>query len=442
MGFSQDFLWGSASSDYQIEGAFDEDGKGLGIWDALSAGHVKHGENGDVACDHYHRYKEDVQLMKEMGLKAYRFSVSWPRVMPEEGVVNETGLDFYRNLVKELTEAGIEPMCTLFHWNLPMWLHEKGGWYQEEVALHFEKFTEVVVKALSDKVSYWMTINEPAAFIGNGYITGLHAPFESNLANLEKLGEIIPALSRNVLLSHGRAVKKIREHAELPPKIGMALNGTLILPSEQTEDAIEEARAATFSATNSFAGIDWWADAAIRGILPDALKSVINEEDLAIIHQTLDFFGYNCYNANNFDDDYQPNDRVYPGMARTAMGWPITPDALYWAAKFWFERYELPILITENGMANVDFVMDDGEIHDPQRIAYMKQYLSGLKKAVSEGIPAIGYLYWSTMDNFEWAEGYDKRFGLIHVDFQTQKRTLKESAYWYKKLIAENGAQL
>lgn len=442
MSFSAEFMWGAASSAYQIEGAWNEDGKGMGIWDALSEGHVRHNENGNVACDHYHRYKEDIALMKEMGLKSYRFSVSWPRIMPNEGEVNEKGIQFYKNLVDELINAGIEPMCTLFHWNLPMWVYEKGGWRFEGISDAFAQYTEVVVKALSDKVSYWMTINEPATFIGNGYIAGAHAPFEKNVESWEKIGEILPGLCKNVLLCHGKAVRTIRSHAIKKPQIGMALNGNLIVPWEDTEEGIATARAATFTEAASFFGIDIWAGAMVNGELHPMLVPVISEEELKTIHQPLDFFGFNCYNAFNYDENMGPNPAVYPGMPRTAVEWPITPDALYWAVRFIYEKYKLPVMITENGMANLDFIMTDGKVHDPQRIEYMKMYLRGLKRAVEEGLPVIGYQYWSILDNFEWADGYDKRFGLIYVDYRTQKRTLKDSAYWYAQLIKENGENI
>lgn len=442
MGFDKEFLWGAASAAYQVEGAYDEDGKAMGIWDALSEGHVKHGENGNIACDHYHRFKEDVAIMKRMGLKSYRFSVSWPRIMPEEGKINEKGVQFYKDLVTELVDAGIEPMCTLFHWNLPMWLHEKGGWRFEGISDIFEEYTKVVIDALSDKVSWWMTINEPACFIGNGYITGIHAPFESNVDNWDKIGEILPCLCKNVLLSHGKAVQTIRQYAVKEPKVGMALNGNLILPLDKTDEAIAAAKTATFSYETSFFGIDLWAGAMILGDLHPIIANAISAEELAVIHQPLDFLGYNCYNANNYDEYAGKNELVYPGMPRTSMEWPITPTALYWAAKFFYERFQIPLLITENGMANLDFIMTDGKVHDPQRIEYLKMYLKGLKQAVDEGVPVIGYQYWSIMDNFEWAEGYDKRFGLIYVDYQTQERTPKDSAYWYAEVIETNGREL
>lgn len=442
MSFANEFLWGAASAAYQVEGAYDADQKGMGIWDALSSGHVKHGENGNVACDHYHRYKEDIALMKKIGLKSYRFSVSWPRIMPQEGQVNEKGLEFYRNLVAELCDAGIEPMCTLFHWNLPMWVYEKGGWHYEGISDIFADYVEQVVNALSDKVTYWMTMNEPACFVGNGYVTGTHAPFENNLSNLDKLGEILPPICKNVLLSHGKAVQVIRKCAKSSPKIGAALNASLMMPWKETKEEIAAAKEATFSENTGFAGMDFWAGPMINGTLSPMLAPFFSEEERKEVNQPLDFLGYNCYNADNYNEYTGPNPAVYPGMPRTAMEWPITPDALYWAVKFFYEKYGLPIMITENGMANLDFVMSDGKVHDPQRIEYMKMYLKGLKRAADEGMPVIGYQYWSILDNFEWAEGYDKRFGLIYVDYRTQERTLKDSALWYADVIAENGACL
>ena len=447
MSFSKDFLWGAASAAYQVEGAYDEDGKGMGIWDAMSEGHIKHGENGNVACDHYHRYKEDVAIMKEMGLKAYRFSVSWPRVMPQEGVVNPKGIEFYQNLVQELLDAGIEPMCTIFHWNLPMWIYEKGGWYCEQISDYFAEYTKVVVEALSDKVSYWMTVNEPACFIGAGYLGGMHAPFEkievdmTNPHAMQEIGRKMASLTKNVMLSHGKAVQTIRKFAVKAPKIGMALNAGMHTPWEETAEAVEEARAKTFSDGAMVFHLNWWADPMIKGVLPQALAPFVSEDELSVIHQPLDFFGYNSYNSDNYSEDMGANEHVYAGMPRTAMGWPITPDVLYWAAKFCYERYHLPILITENGMANLDFVMSDGKVHDPQRIEYLKGYIGGLQKAAEEGVPVLGYMYWSILDNFEWAEGYDKRFGLVYVDYQTQKRTRKDSSYWYADVIQRNGIE-
>lgn len=440
--FPEGFLWGAASAAHQIEGAHDIDGKTLGIWDALAEGHVKRNENGHIACNHYHLFKEDVAIMKEMGLKAYRFSISWPRVVPEEGKVNEQGLAFYINLVDELLEAGIEPMVTLYHWNMPMWVHEQGGWHNEKIIDNFSFFVEVVVKALSAKVSNWMTFNEPACFIGNGYITGEHAPFEKRLEDLTAIPQVVALLSKHVLLAHGKAVQIIRAQAKLPAKVGIALNGTLVEPQDTSSEKIEVAKAKMFSDYALFGTFSWWADPIVLGRIPEPMQAMINNEEIKMINQPIDFLGYNCYSTSNYDEWMPDHDPTYPGMPRTAMGWTITPNALYWAMKFFFERYKLPMIITENGMTNVDFVAMDGKVHDPQRVDFLRGYLKGLHQSIEEGIPVFGYLYWSILDNFEWAEGYDPRFGLVYVDYRTQKRTRKESSYWYEKVIKTNSLDI
>ena len=436
MGFSKDFLWGAATAAYQVEGAYADDGKGLGIWDVLSDGHVVHGDNGNISADHYHHYKEDVALMKEIGLKSYRFSVSWPRVIPGEGKVNEKGLAFYSDLVDELVAARIEPIVTLFHWNLPMWAHEKGGWTWDGVSDAFADYVKVVVDELSDRVQYWMTINEPQAFIGAGYLGGSHAPF---LQMLDK----IPSLTKNVLYAHGKSVSVIRAHAKKSALVGFAPTGSYFTPDGDTPEAVEKARKDTYEETMPF-GCSWWMDPPLLGAVPQGLQGILTEEDMKTIYQPLDFCGFNLYNSNNFNDPYDGsrNPKILPGMPRTAMGWPITPEALYWIPRFHYERYHLPVLISENGMANIDFVMSDGKVHDPQRIDYMRRYIKEVKRAVDDGIPIIGYQYWSLMDNFEWAEGFDKRFGLIYVNYQTLERTLKDSAYFYADVIRTNGENL
>lgn len=443
MSFPEHFLWGAASAAYQIEGAYNEDGKGLSIWDALSEGHVLHGDNGNVSCDHYHHYKEDVAMMKELGLQAYRFSVSWPRIMPEEGVVNEQGVEFYRNLVKELTDAGIRPLCTLYHWDLPMWVHEKGGWYSDEISDHFARYTEVVVDALSDKVADWMTFNEGTSFLGEGYLHGTHPPYEKVPGGTEEEFSKISALSRNLLLCHGKAASVIRSKTVLPPKIGIATDSTLYIPDSESESDIESARKRTFAGDVNHYLLNWWLDPIMNGTAHPRLEAILKEGEMDIIHQPLDFIGWNCYLAQNYNDG--PDGRPlapYTGGPRTAMGWPVTPDALYWGVKFIYERYKTPVMITENGIAIVDFVMDDGHVHDPQRIQFLKWYLRGLRRACEEGFPVLGYMVWSILDNFEWAFGYEKRFGLVYVDFLTQKRIPKDSAYWYSEVIKQNGENI
>lgn len=436
MGFSKDFLWGAATAAYQVEGACSDDGKGPGIWDVLSEGHIVHGDNGNVSADHYHRYKEDIVLMKEIGLKSYRFSISWPRVIPKEGTVNEKGLAFYSDLVDELLAAGIEPIVTLFHWNLPMWVHEKGGWIWDGISDVFADYTKIVVDALSNRVQYWMTINEPQCFVGAGYLGGMHAPF---MQAIDK----VPELTRNAFRAHGKAVSAIRANAKKAPLIGFAPTGSYFTPDDESHEAIEAARRQTYEETMPF-GCAWWMDPVLLGTIPLGLKDILTEEDMKIIYQPLDFCGFNLYNSNNYNDprDGGKNPKIYSGMPRTAMGWPITPEALYWIPRFHYERYHLPILITENGMANIDFVMSDGKVHDPQRIDYMRRYIKEVKRAIDDGTPIIGYQYWSLMDNLEWVDGYDKRFGLIYVDYQTLERTLKDSARFYAEIIRTNGENL
>ena len=300
MGFPKNFLWGAASAAYQIEGAYNEDGKVPGIWDALSEGHVKHGENGNIACDHYHRYKEDVALLKKLGVKAYRFSVSWPRVMSGPDTVNPKGLAFYSDLVDELKAAGIEPMVTIFHWNLPMWAHEKGGWYNAEISDDFANYARVVADALSDRVRFWFTVNEPTTFIGNGYFTGAHAPFESLMQEQPAvMMNKLAAMTKNVLLAHGKAVRVLRSRAKLAPKIGMALNGSVYLPENESPDDIEKARTRMFPEQAFFSHFNWWADPAVLGCVPAGLQPFFTAEELKVICQPLDFFGFNCYNASN-----------------------------------------------------------------------------------------------------------------------------------------------
>ena len=449
MAFAKDFLWGAASAAAQVEGAWNEDGRGESIWDTLvhEGGHVAHGETCDVACDHYHRWREDVAIMKELGLKSYRFSVSWSRVLPEgTGRVNEAGLHFYVQLCDALLEAGIKPLVTLYHWDLPTALYRKGGWKNPESPAWFEEYTELLAKALGDRAYAWMTFNEPQMFVGLGMLVGAHAPFEHN--DDKTLAEV----SKNVLLAHGRAVSVLRR---LCPKalLGMAPTGDCYLPKDGTPEAVEEARRKSTRLGRAFVMTNtWWADPVFLGRAPEDAEAVLGENmyrlteaEWASVSQKLDFYGFNCYQGTM---DYPPpedgyNNYAYQGSPRTGFGWNITPQALYYSSKFWYERYGLPVLITENGYAGLDHVMLDGKVHDPQRQDFLHRYLLQVKRAVDEGIPVLGYQYWSIMDNFEWAEGYDPRFGLVYVDYRNNcERTIKDSALWYRDVIASNGETL
>lgn len=444
-GFCKDFLWGAASAAHQIEGAYLEDGKGMGIWDTFEqeTGYIIRNENGNVACDHYHRYREDVAIMKELGLKSYRFSVSWPRVMPEGyGTVNEKGLQFYIDLVNELTEAGIEPMVTLFHWNLPTAIYELGGWENPQVVDWFEQYTDVVTTALGKKVKYWMTFNEPQLFIGAGLNAGVFAPFE------KKSTEALMRISKNVYLAHGKAVRIIRKNCQ-NSIVGMAPTGEIVIPRDMNAESIERARKLSFSMKKeSFtSSITWWSEPIFFGKIPEDAQAifgeclpVLTEEEWEIVTEPLDFYGFNIYQGlEDLDSTEEYGPYAYPGSPKTSMDWNVTPEVLYWSCRFLYERYGKPIMITENGMSSFDWVSLDGKVHDPNRIDFLHRYLRSIKDAVSEGIPVLGYQYWSIMDNFEWINGYDKRFGLVYVDYRTQKRTIKDSACWYRDVIATNG---
>lgn len=443
MGFSKDFIWGAATAAYQVEGAYNEDGKGLNIWDVTTdvVGCVKHHENGNVACDHYHRYKDDIKLYKELGIRYYRFSISWTRIIPDgTGEINQKGISFYSDLVDELLAAGITPMVTLFHWDLPYEIYLRGGYANPDFPLWFENYTKVVVDALSDRVKYWITINEPQCFIGVGNWLGGHAPFEKHD------DRTLLRMIHNTLLAHGRAAKYIRENAKTPPKIGFAPIAPVRIPKDDSLEAIEAARKDSFSLNDMYLSLTLYSDPIIFGKYPDEAYEIFGDKmvdasksDMDMIKQPLDFYGMNIYYsaANQVSSGYMDNE--YQGVPRNALGWVIDPAVMYWAPRFLYERYGLPILMTENGMAINDTISLDGKVHDPQRIDYMHRYLKEYKRASDDGIPLMGYLYWSAMDNFEWAQGYDMRFGLIHINYQTQERTIKDSGYWYKEVIESNG---
>lgn len=431
--FSEDFLWGAASASAQIEGAFDADGKGLSIWDIAPVDKIRCSENCHLSCDHYHRFREDVALMKQMGLKAYRFSVSWPRIQPSKGTVNPDGIDFYRQLVKELKDAGIEPMVTLYHWDMPVWVYESGGWTQGEIIELFTQYTKIVVDALSDQVQWWMTFNEPYSFLYNGYVTGVHAPFVQNR-------DIFTQISENCLRANAAAVHTIRQNAVLPPKIGIALGSQCSIPKNDTQQAVAEASQNTFDSPLGLLINRWWCDPMIfgKGVTLNETHQITDQSAQAMKCR-LDFIGLNIYQP--FDSDAVDRDCPNPDR-RTGLGWPIDGRCLYWNVRFFFERYGVPILISENGMSDPDTVTTDGAVHDERRIRFIEEYLRYLKQAAQEQIPLLGYLHWSVMDNFEWAEGYGPRFGLAYVDYPSQRRILKDSAIVYRTIIESNGSNL
>lgn len=425
--FNKDFLWGAATASAQIEGGWNDDGRTPSIWDNAPSHKIKNEANCHIACDHYHRYKEDFALMKELGLKSYRFSVSWSRVQPEKGKINKKGLDFYVNLVKELKNAGIEPLVTIFHWDLPMWVHNEGGWLSEKIIPLFEEYTKIIVNALSDEVTYWIPMNEPQCFIMLGYAYAIHAPFKFGLLN-------IPKATRICMLAHSASVNAIRKYAKKTPKIGIAMAAGAYIPKSETADDIEKARHKSFNSGIGLMNNRWWSDPILLSKPVTAFGFLkTHERDMKDIYQKLDFVGLNVYQP------YGVSKRKLNDSRKTSMGWAIDGKVLYWTIRFYFERYGLPIMVTENGMADNDCISHDGAVHDAKRIEFLKEYLGGVKRAVDEEIPVLGYQHWSLMDNFEWAEGYGPRFGLIYIDYNTQKRTIKDSGYWYKKIIESDG---
>lgn len=435
MGFSKDFLWGAATSSAQIEGGHLDGGKTLSIWDIAPQKKIKNGDDCHVACDHYHRMREDIVLMKEMGLKSYRFSVSWPRIIPREGEINPEGIKFYSDLIDELLTNGIEPLLTVYHWDMPLWVHEKGGWMSSKIISHFEEYTKVLVDAFSDRVKWWMTMNEPGCFIMNAYMQGLHAPFKRWYLALSNL-------TRNCLLAHGAAARAIRKYSKQPVKVGIALSTGAWVPDNETPEEIEAARILSMEKGNGLMGNRWWMDPILAG-KPVRAYGIYSsrKSDMKDIYVPLDFVGLNIYTSYNYAD-WGGGKKAGDDIPKNSIGWVIDPRVMYWNVKFVYDKYKLPIMITENGLAANDRVSEDGSVHDEARIEFLKGYLANLKRAADEGVEIIGYQHWSLMDNFEWAEGYEPRFGLIHVDYATGKRTLKDSAMWYKRVIETDGKEI
>ena len=449
MGFAKDFVWGAATSSYQIEGTGRDSGKGQNIWDVFTKepGRVYEGHTGDIACDHYHRFREDVAYMKELGLKGYRFSIDWSRVLPEgTGKVNEKGIDFYNALIDELLEQGIEPYITLYHWELPYEIYKRGGWMNPEIVEWFGQYARLVAERFSDRVKYFFTLNEPQCFVGLGFLQGCHAPGVK--APLRDTFE----MAHNALKAHGRAVQMLRAYGKQNVQIGYAPTSGMCYPEKETPKDIEAARKALFALPDDLSNwtwnVSWWSDPVILGKYPEeGMKKyekylpVITDEDMKLISQPIDFYGQNIYNGRciRMGTDGRPEEVRRPaGFPKTATNWPVTPEALYWGPKFLYERYRKPIYITENGMACHDTVSQDGKVHDPNRIDFLARYLKNLKRAAEE-IDIRGYFQWSLMDNFEWDKGYAERFGIIYVDFETHERIWKDSAYWYRDLIRRNG---
>jgi beta-glucosidase len=444
MAFPKNFAWGAAAASYQIEGAAHEDGKGESVWDMFvrKKGTIYKGHTGDVACDHYHRYPEDVALWKQIGIKAYRLSVSWPRILPAGiGQVNEAGVAFYDRLIDTLLAAGITPWLTCFHWDFPVELYHKGGWQNRDSADWFAEYAGVIADRLSDRVTNIMTLNEPQCFVLLGLDSAVQAPGDK-LREEESV-----RAQHHVLLAHGKGVQALRANAKQPLRIGYAPVGIVSIPAtdDPKDQAAAEQRMATAEASR-WDNVSWY-DPVFLGKYPEreGLLSKLPqgfERDLPTIAQPIDYCATNIYFGTPVRAGAKGKFELVPelpGAPTTGFNWPITASALFHGPRFLYERYKKPIVITENGLSCRDWVSVDGAVHDPGRIDFMTRYLRELHRAIQAGVPVEGYFHWSIMDNFEWAEGYKERFGLIHVDYQTQKRTLKDSALWYAKVIASDG---
>src|SRR5579875_68813 len=450
--FPADFLWGAATASYQVEGATREDGRGVSIWDQFTAipGNVQRGENGDIAADHYHRMPEDVALMAELGLNAYRFSIAWPRILPQgTGTVNERGLDFYDRLVDALLERGITPFVTLYHWDLQLALHEQNGWVNRETAFAFADFAEVVAQRLADRVDNWTTLNEPWCSAYLGYETGVHAP-----GIRDKQAAYTAA--HHLLLAHGLALSRLQAYRRRSTQLGITLNLAPVYPANNDLETLHAVELADKMSNR------WFLDPIFRGKYPEGLfddagivQPPIQDRDLAIIATPIDFLGVNNYSrslirarvAENGSGEAVARDYEHiaaePDSLYTAMGWEVYPQALTDVLVRVYRDYApRSIIVTENGAAFADHWDGDGSVSDPQRLHYLSEHLQALGKARIQGVPIRGYFVWSLLDNFEWAEGYSKRFGIVYVDYPTQRRIIKDSGRWYAAFIAAQRGQL
>ena len=450
--FRDDFVWGVASSAYQVEGRDKNDGAGKTIWDTFTEeGKVFENQNAYVSCDHMHHYKEDYAMMRLLGIKAYRFSLNWARILPEgTGKVNEKGIALYRDMIFEMKKNGITPYITMYHWELPQALQDKGGWLNESVIDWFGEYAKVVAENFSDICDYFITINEPQCVVGLGYLSGVHAP-----------GKKLPIkdtfqIAHNLLRAHGQATINLRKYAKHPIQIGFAPTCGVAYPATDRPEDIEAARRVYFGFDNPMDNwtwnVSWFSDPVFLGEYPkEGLEKFkeylpkITKEDMELIHQPLDFMGQNIYNGYMIkageDGKAEYVDRPY-GYTKTAANWPVTPDAFYWGIRFLSERYKMPLYITENGMSCHDTISLDGRVHDPNRIQFLDEYISAMQKASDDGADVRGYFLWTFLDNFEWDKGYNERFGIVYVDFATQKRIVKDSAYWYQSIIESNGRRL
>jgi beta-glucosidase len=441
--FPEGFYWGTATASYQIEGAWDQDGKGASIWDRFShtAGRVKNGDTGDVACDHYRRYREDVAILRELNLSSYRFSVGWPRIQPSgRGAPNQKGLDFYRRLVDELLASDIRPFVTLYHWDLPQALEDAGGWPNRDLAGRFTDYAEIMVRALGDRVKHWMIFNEPKVFTVMGYLVGIHAPGRS--AREEFL-----RATHTVNLAQGQAFAAMKT-LDPTAEIASAFN---LSPCEPLTDSVED-REATVR-WDAFVN-RWFLEPALLGRYPEAFPGGVpldvmgvRDGDFETMKAPLDFVGINLYTRTMVkaveDGNLNAIDALPgggPDGPRTDFHWEVWPDALYDQIMAVTRDYDSPIIeITENGCSYADGPDANGEVNDTRRIAFYEGFLSAVARAIGDGARVRGYHAWTLMDNFEWTEGYEQRFGLVWCDHRTQERIVKASGRWYGEVAARNG---
>lgn len=433
--FPKDFVWGAATAAYQIEGAWQEDGRGPSIWDAFSHtyGAISDGKSGDVACDHYHLFKHDVSLMRQLGLNAYRFSVSWPRVLPAGAIViNKKGLDFYERLIDELLSNGIQPWLTLYHWDLPQSLQQQGGWSNPMVAEYFAEYAALLAQRFGDRVKHWMTINEPWAVAFRGNRSGEHAPGIKNERTALRV-------AHGLMLGHGKAVQAIRACAK-NPKVGIVLG---LSPAEPETNS-----AADYIAAERLWQQDgqWFLNPLLKGTYPQAVYETYGQNapqiaagDMKTIAQPMDFLGVNYYHRTVVGENGVVKN--VDGAEYTEMGWEVRPQSLRGLLARLSNEYRNlpPLYLTENGAAFDDVLTRDGRVNDSRRVAYLSNHLQQAFTAIQQGINLKGYFVWSLMDNFEWAYGYSKRFGLYYVDYQTQRRYIKDSGLWYQRLIRDGG---
>jgi len=444
--FPRDFVWGAATAAYQIEGSPLADGAGPSIWHRFShtPGNTANGDTGDVACDHYYRYASDVALMKELGLKGYRMSIGWGRVFPDgKGRVNQPGLDFYSRLIDKLLENGIAPNVTLYHWDLPAALHDLGGWLNPDIAGWFGDYASAMFGALGDRVPMWSTLNEPFIVMDGGYVSGTLAPGHHDLYEGARV-------THNLLRSHARAVQAFRARNAANSRIGLVVS---LEPRYEASDSVED-KAAT-ARMHAYSNRQY-LDPVLLGKYPSELKEIFGEAwtvpddaDMQLIRQPVDFIGVNYYSRSVIRHDatqlpFRAARVAQAASPHTDMGWEIYPkgftDTLTWIKS----RYgDIPLYVTENGSAWPDApAASDGRVEDPLRVEYLENHLKAIHDAIEQGVNLRGYYAWSLLDNYEWSHGYSKRFGIVHVNYETQERTIKDSGRFYSRVIETNGASL